>query len=138
MMSLDAEQRYQTPAQLLEAVRAVKNEIEGKQVKIARTLFLVERDERLRDAIRDKFKELGFKVFVASDAGRAVDRFQQQPFDSLIVDGGTTGEEGVAGFDKVMRDAWRQNKSCAGVLILSENQKELANKVDVSQGTCAS
>lgn len=61
MMSIDAQQRYQTPAQLLEAIKGVRREIDGKgnsQPATSHTIFIVEKDERLKDAMRDKFKEL--------------------------------------------------------------------------------
>src|SRR5262249_18803140 len=42
MMALDPQRRYQTPSQLLEAVRAVRREVEGKQdgPQSPRTLFI--------------------------------------------------------------------------------------------------
>jgi CheY-like chemotaxis protein len=127
MMSLAPLRRYQTPAQLLDAIKAVRREVGGGASGAAgrkgpRSLFIVERDERLQDAMREKFKELGYRVFMAGDPGRALDRFRQQPYDALIVDAGTVGEEGVSIFEHIQTEAAFKRLTCAGVLILSEPQ----------------
>jgi serine/threonine-protein kinase len=139
MMALNPQQRYQTPSQLLDAIREVRREIEsgtpaGKEsgrvvVPATRSVFVVEKDERLQDTIRERLKELGYRVFLAGDPARALDRFQQQPYDALVVDAGVLGEEGLRGFDQVLKEAERRSLSCAGILILSEAQAELAKNV---------
>lgn len=126
MMNLDLGIRYQTPSQLLDAVREVRRELEGKggggQKAGTKTLFLVEKDERLQDVLRDKLKELGFRVLIAGDPQRALDRFRQTPFEVLIVDGGTTGEQGILVYDKILADALRRRLPCAGILLLNHDQ----------------
>src|SRR5260370_22477867 len=103
LMDLNPQHRFQTASQLVEAIRSVRREIEGKNnPKAANTttgsVFVAESDERLQDKIREGFKELGYRVFMAADPVRAVDRFRQQPFDAIVLDGGTTGENGLLVF----------------------------------------
>ncbi len=134
MMSLNPDERFQTPSQLLEAVRDVRRELEGKashETKKTgpRTLFLAEKDERLQDVLREKLKELGFRVLIAADPVRAVDRFRQQPFEFIIVDAGTTGEDGMLIFERIMNDADRQRVAVQGILMLSNEQASWAEKV---------
>jgi CheY-like chemotaxis protein len=134
MMSLDPKARYQTPSQLLDAVHEVRREIEsgvsGATLKpVVRSVFVVEKDERLQDAMREGFKEKGFRVYVAADPARAVDRFNLQPFDALVLDAGTTGEEGRFTFEHILKDAVRKEVACAGILILSEEQASWAKEV---------
>ena len=134
MMSLDPRMRYQTPSQLLDAVKEVRQELESgvssdKAKPVVRSVFVVERDERLQDAMRDRFKKIGFRVYVAADPARAVDRFLMQPYDALVLDAGTTGEDGRFTFEKIMKDAERQALSCAGILILSEEQAAWAREI---------
>jgi serine/threonine protein kinase len=131
MMSLDSTLRFQTPSQLLDAIRDVRHELEGraKGQTAMRTLFLVERDERLQDVLREKLKEAGFRVLIASDPQRALDRFRQQPFDLLIVDAGTAGEESIHVYEKILSDAERKNVDCAGILMLSQEQDAWREKV---------
>jgi serine/threonine protein kinase len=94
MMALAPQRRYQTPAQLLDAVRAVRRELSAPSEKgrsgAPRSVFVVESDEFLQDALRDKFKELGYRVFMAADPCRALDRFRQHPYDTASASTPTT------------------------------------------------
>jgi len=134
MMSLNPQQRFQTPAQLLEALLEVRREIDGQassKTGVARSLFVVEKDEGLQDTLRVKFRELGYRVFIAADPSRALDRYRQQPFDALVVDAGTVGQDGIFLFDRVLAEAKRQGQFCAGILILSEKQREWVDKIEL-------
>src|SRR5262249_9941902 len=119
MMALEPRHRYQTPAQLVDAIRAVRRDLEGRNAVSLpgpghRSIFVVESNERLQDALRDKFKALGYRVYLAADPIRALDRFRQQAYDALILDAGTTGEDGLLTFDRVMSEAERQRLPCVG------------------------
>jgi CheY-like chemotaxis protein len=133
MMALNPQYRYQTASQLLDAIRAVRADLEGRgAARMAsgpKAVFVVEKDDRLQEAIREKFKELGYRVFMAVDPVRAMDRFRQQPFDALVVDVGTTGEDGLLVFDNILTSAQRQNVRCAGILILNDEQASWADRV---------
>jgi eukaryotic-like serine/threonine-protein kinase len=134
MMALNPQHRYQTPSQLLDAVRAVRRDLEGKAADRAdpnapRWVFVAEKDVKLQDAIREKFKDMGYRVLIAADPERALDRFRQQPFDALVLDAGTTGEEGLEVFGHIMADAQRQQHPCAGILLLNEDQAEWQGRV---------
>jgi eukaryotic-like serine/threonine-protein kinase len=136
MMALAPLERFQTPSQLLDAIRACRREVEGKTAggggggsPVGRSLFLVESDERLQDAVRDRFKEMGFRVLISADPQRALDRFRQQPYHALIVDARTTGEDGRLAFENIMDEAGRKQLSCAGILILGEKQADWARHV---------
>lgn len=134
MMALDPKQRYQTPTQLVDAVKAVRRDVEGKSGKSdgrtpSRSVFVAERDEHLQDVLRDGLKEQGYRVFVAADPVRALDRFRQQPFDALIVDARTTGEEGFRVFEHIIEEATRKRLVCAAVLLLGQDQSNWATKL---------
>jgi serine/threonine protein kinase len=126
MMALDPNQRFQTPSQLLERVREVRQDVGGKsrdQGKTAqRTIFVAESDERLQDLLRKKLKAAGYRVLIAADPARAVDRFRQQPFDLLVVNASTTGEDGSYIFQRILGDAQRDQLSCRGVLLVDPEQ----------------
>jgi tRNA A-37 threonylcarbamoyl transferase component Bud32/CheY-like chemotaxis protein len=134
MLAFDPRRRYQTPSQLLDAVKAARREIGGGNTAAGgkpavRTIFLAECDERLQDGMREGFKRLGFRPLLASDPARALDRFRQQPFDALVVDVGTVGEDGLLVFDRVLGEAQAKNHPLAGIVILSEEQAEWARRV---------
>lgn len=127
MMALDPKERYQTPSQLLDAIRTVRREVEGKsdenkERKVQRSVFLVEPDDHLQDVLRDKLKNQGYRVLLAGDPLRALDRYRQQPFDGLIVDARTTGEEGFRVFEHIIDEADRRRLRCAALLLLEEDQ----------------
>jgi serine/threonine protein kinase len=138
MMSLNPMQRFQTPSQLLEAIREVRQEVAGQakgtNSDSQRSLFIVERDEGLQDKLREGFKKLGYRVFIASDPVRALDRYRQKPYDALVVDAGTVGEDGLLLFDRVMAEAERHGSVCRGVLILSEAQANWVHQVKARGG----
>jgi serine/threonine protein kinase len=137
MLAFDPRRRYQTPAQLLDAVRAARRDLTGSHHGASgsagkppsRSIFVAESDQRLQDAIREKFKGVGYRVFIASDPARALDRFRQQPFDALIIDIATVGEEGLLVFDRVLKEAGDKRVPCAGIVVLKEDQAELASQV---------
>jgi serine/threonine protein kinase len=134
MMSLDPKIRYQTPTQLLDAVRDVRAELASpgstkRKKNSNRTVFVVERDPRLQDALREKLKEFGFRVLISAEPARAVDRFNQNPFDLLIMDAGATGEEGRFSFEGIMHQASLRHLDCAGILIVNEDQRPWAEQM---------
>ena len=126
MMAFNPEERYQNPNQLLEAIRAVRAELEGTAVPTPtntdRSVFVVEKNARLQDAFRDKFKKMGYRVFLAAEATIAWGRYRQKPFDALILDAGAADADSVATFEKILNEAERQCRPCCGILLLSEGQ----------------
>ena len=133
MMELNPLYRYQTPSQLLDAIRLVRTELEGTgnvaRMGIPRSIFVVESDSHLQDALRNKLKNLGYRVFIANDPSRALDRFRQQPFDGLVVDAGTTGEDGLDIFNLLTVEAVRLGLPCGAILILSQHQASWERRV---------
>jgi len=138
MMELKPTDRYQTPAQLLEAIRTVRRELErkasGQEHTGPRGVFVVESDMKLQDAIRETFKKMGYRVFIAGDPARAYDRFRQNPYDGLVVDARTTGEEGLLYFDRIATEADRQGISCGGILILAHEQADWSRRIKQRPG----
>jgi predicted Ser/Thr protein kinase len=133
MMALEPLKRFQTPGQTLEAIREVRRELEGTATRegaaAVRSVFIVEREQHLQDALRGKFKEMGHRVLLAVDPRRALDRFRQQPYQALIIDARTVGEDGIYVFDVVVKEAARQGLPLAGVLLVSEEQQGQAEKL---------
>jgi serine/threonine protein kinase len=136
MMALEPLSRYQTPTQLVEAIREVRGEPDGrpaaerKAVAVNRVVFVVEPNLKLQDTIRNKFKEMGYRVLLSAEPARALMRFQQQPFDALIIDAGSAGEDGLSGFRQIMQASDSRMAPCAGVLILNEEQADWADRVE--------
>lgn len=142
MMSLDPQKRFQTPSQLLEAIHTAQADVEGKTVgqkkkaDAQKSIFIVEADIPLQDRLREGFKSIGYRVFLAADPNRALDRFRQQPFDVLLIDAGSTGEPGLFTFDFILNESKQRKIPCVGVLILSEEQEAWASRV-MAEGNAA-
>jgi tRNA A-37 threonylcarbamoyl transferase component Bud32 len=136
MMSLVPTRRFQTPAQLLDAVRGARFDVEGKGATrdngrpSVRSVFIVEKQGRLQEALRDAFKEKGYRVFMSADPERALDRFRQQPFEALVIDVSATGEEGLVIFETIQREAARKQATVGAVVVLSEEQKDWTARVE--------
>jgi serine/threonine-protein kinase len=139
MMSLDPTRRFQTPSQLLDAIRAARRDLDGQQAKVggagARSLFIVERDEELQDKMRKRFKDLGYRVFISGEPTRALDRFHQQPFDALLVNAATVGEDGRFVFQQIMADAYQKGVVCAAILLLAPEQAEWARRINLTKNS---
>lgn len=131
MMKLNPDERYQTPAQLLEAIRAVRREIEGGTGKKTGpfTLFIAEANETLQDLLREKLKKKGYKVLIASDPQRGLDRFKQSPFDVFVVNCASVGDAGLPALEKVLGDAQRQNLAVGAVALIAPEQQPLVAKL---------
>ncbi len=133
MMELEPEKRFQTPNQLLDAIRQARAEASGSRIGTHtshQTVFVVENDDKLQDALREKLKKMKYRVLIASDPARALDRYQQNPFNVLLVDIGTVGEDGITAINKVLRKAKTNNMTCHAIAIVSEGQEGVENMVD--------
>jgi CheY-like chemotaxis protein len=137
MMALEPLHRYQTPNQLLEAIRDVRRELAGgapavekQAAAVNRVIFVIEGHEKLQDAIRNKFKEVGYRVLMSAEPSRAFQRFQQQPFDALIMDAGTVGEDGLTAFRHILEESDRRRFPCGCVLILNEDQASWTERLN--------
>ena len=139
MMELNPLRRYQTPVHLLEAVKSVHRELEmkakGEGVPAGpRPVYLVEGDPRLQEALRNALRDSGYKVFMAADPTRALDLFRTKPFDGLIIDARTVGEDGLLVLDRIVSEAERHGMPFGGIVMLGHNQSDWAHRVRARPG----
>lgn len=133
MMELEPEKRFQTPAQLLDAIRQARAEASGGRIGTHtshQTVFVVENDDKLQDVLREKLKKMKYRVLIASDPARALDRYQQNPFNVLLVDIGTVGEDGITAINRVLRKDKTNSMTCHAIAIVSEDQDGVENMLD--------
>jgi tRNA A-37 threonylcarbamoyl transferase component Bud32 len=132
MVKFDKDRRFQTYEQLLDAIQQVKIELEGGGRMAAtaaggpKTVFVVEQNPKFQDAFREKLKAKGYRVLISIHAPQAVSRFEQQPYDALIVNCVTAERPGLEAFEKVLRDAEMKRVDCAGLLIVAREQEHWA------------
>lgn len=138
MMAIDPKQRYQTPTQLLDAIRTLRSEAGGRDPmqsigpRSAPTVFILESDERLQDAFREKIKNMGYRVLIASDPSRAIERFQMHPFNVMVVDADTTQRDGMRALNTVLLKARSQSIPCHGIIVMDAKNAELLRVLDPS------
>jgi serine/threonine protein kinase len=134
MMSLNPQTRYQNPSQLLQAIRDVRRDVDKSARPAAtepmeRSVFVVEKNERIQNLLRTAFKDLGYRVLMSADPATAISRFRQQAFDGMVVDAAALGEDAVWMFRRLMTEAQRSKRSFAGILLLAQEQSKLADEV---------
>jgi eukaryotic-like serine/threonine-protein kinase len=128
MVAFDANQRFQNPQLLHDAIKQVREELAGGKAVAARsvsgppTIFVVETNPKLQDVFREKFKKMGFRVLISIDPAQALRRYQSQPYHAFLIDAGTVSRDGVDAYEKVLREADNMALDCAGILILNEDQ----------------
>jgi serine/threonine protein kinase len=130
MVAFEPGQRFQTPQQLVDGLQAAQRELSGANESAPasrkpagpKTLFVVEQNQKLQDAFREKFKERGYRVLLSIDPGQAAKRYAQQPYHAVIIDAGTVGRDGVTAYNGVLKAADAAQMDVAAILILSEDQ----------------
>jgi CheY-like chemotaxis protein len=132
MMNLNPSARYQTLSQLLDAIRAAQRDVQQRDCPPAltgapekkTTVFVVEKDDRLIDEMREGFKTFGYRVLITRNPALALQRFRQQPYDALVVDAGTTFADGREAFNRVLAEVSLRKHRFAGVMLLAEQQAD--------------
>ncbi|MBA2225274.1 serine/threonine-protein kinase [Thermogemmata fonticola] len=130
MVAFDPAQRLQNPTELLDAIQQCRQELRGGTVATSaapsqepKTLVVIEARESLKEPFR-KLNQKGYRVVLSSDPQLAVRQFRKQPFDALVMDGGTVGREAVEAFNEVARLAQQKEHPLAAVLLLTPQQAE--------------
>ena len=90
---------------------------------------IVEKNEKVRDALRAEFKKLGFRVLITHNPAMACQRYKEQPYHSVIMDAVTAGEEGIDSFKEILSESDNLGLTCAAILIIDRDQSDLAEKV---------
>lgn len=139
MCAFDPNQRFQSPAQLHEAVMAVRAEITSGNVaahKVAGppTIYVVESNAKLQDVFRERFKKMGLRVLMSIDAAQAVKRYQQQPYHAVLIDVGSIGREGTDVFDRVQREAQNTGLDLTAIAVFNEDQTGYAHQMKPRPG----
>jgi serine/threonine protein kinase len=133
MVAYEPGTRFQTPTQLVEAIQACRMELQSREQSAnprmasgQKTVFVLEASEKLKEHMRERFKEEGFRVLMSSDPDQPLKRYQYQPYHALVVNAGSIGKEGIAVYNRVLKEADLAKLDLAAVLILDRKQSDLA------------
>ncbi|HTQ39466.1 MAG TPA: serine/threonine-protein kinase [Pirellulales bacterium] len=128
--------RYQTPAEMLRDLKKITSResvngngkaaetgsLPGKQ----RTLMIVEPNFQAQEALRNHFKQKGFRVLVTSDPLRPASLFtdDHQPADCVIFSTSNLGDEALQAFNDFGDQP--TTKSVPAILLLGPKHQEMA------------
>ena len=161
LMELDPKRRPQTPGLALHEIDTVMEAIEAGHTEQfdaslaqqlsanferkarkqsegdGRTVMLIESNVKVQDALRDKLKELGYRVLIIGNAERGVRRFhglnaaEDRPADCVIFGCTGLGRVGLEAFDYFINDK-STNMIPAILLAHPELTRQLSTKLSQS------
>jgi len=105
---------------------STENEGEGK------TLLLIESNMKLQNLLREKLKEIGYRVLITADPERGLDRFdgfeigEDPPVDCVIFGTAGLGRTGLKAFRKHTKA--ENTKALNSMLIITDQMKSLVKK----------
>jgi serine/threonine protein kinase len=135
-LSFDPAKRYQTPTQFVEALHDCRALLGGGTVQEQpasrtppgpKTLFALEKNEKLKEAFREKFKAQGYRVLISSDPGQAVKRYREQPFHAAVINAGSIGTDAIEIYNELLKESDTAELNLAAILLLTEKQSEFLN-----------
>jgi serine/threonine-protein kinase len=136
-IEFEATKRYQTPAEMRAELKIAAKRLNergsGQQARNElasseghddqgepRRLMVVESNVKMQDLLRELFKQNGYRVLVASDPDRAIDRFytDAQAAEVLLFSSGDIGRAALEGFNRFGQET--ATREIPAVLLLDE------------------
>jgi serine/threonine protein kinase len=131
MLALDPARRYQTAAQLLRAVREARGQATGGPAGAGSpTVYLVETNPEFQEALRFRLKRAGYRVLLAADPQRAVERFSQHGFDAFILGAGAATPEGLRALRAICGRPRPGGSRCPAFVLLAPEQVDEARRLE--------
>ena len=130
MTSKAIDNRFQSPATLLDEVKQAQRaqKAQTADAVTGTTVFVLENELELQNVIRERFREYGYRVFIAADPARALDRYASAPFDAIVIDIGHLGVGVLDSVDQIRAAADRADQRLRVVLLLDRNQNHLSQE----------
>ena len=155
LMDLDASKRIQTPTQALQETESVMRAIESgdnkrfdaelsekqsqeyaakileKEEGAGRTILIIESNTKLQDSLRERLKNLGYKVLITADPVRGMARFEdleefdESPVDCVIFGCVGIGKAAVSAFANFVEG--RHTSRIPAIIVVPENLEKLVN-----------
>ena len=159
-MAPNPAERFQTPGEMLEAIHntreaikagdlarydASKAEIDLQKAKknpgkegAGYSVMLIETNQRLQNNLREKLKQVGYRVLVFTNPSRAIDRiknhdedFEGGPLCHCVIFGcGELGAEALEAFNYFGRDS--ETSDTPAILLTNEEQKHFVANAKMS------
>lgn len=135
MESLAVDNRCPSPVALLDEARQIERTLAASTSGSATgtTVFVVEDQVELQDVIRERFKEYGYRVLIAADPLRALERYSSNPFEAAVFDVGHLGVGVLDQMDELRSLAKRAEQPLRIVLLLDGKQTHLEKEYRADQ-----
>lgn len=125
LMRVNPNERYQSPTEVVHAVRKAIKELGGTPRGEAsggqKTVLCVETRPKYQDLLRDYLAKQGYRVLMLTDLQRAITRMKNNPADCLLLMADSQEENLSEGFQQLLR--WKKTASTAVVVVLSVKQQ---------------
>jgi serine/threonine-protein kinase len=135
-MELNANRRYQSPAEYLADLRATQKRLQtldngnagGLDEGNDKAVMIVDSNTNLQDAFREGLKKVGYRVLVLSDPARALDRCDtdEHVADCVVFGCHSLGKTGLAAFNRFAELA--HTKHIPAILLIAEKQGAFVNE----------
>lgn len=152
MMELDPKKRLQTPKDMLREIDLVIEALErGDGEKVDenmsrqqaeefakmmaareegkdKTVMVIESNQQVQNSLREKLKDIGYRVLITSDPQRGLERFRDRdpaesaPADAIIFGCGGLGGQGILAFQEYITS----DRMCRmpAILVVTDNLKQ--------------
>lgn len=150
-IEFDPAKRYQTPAEMLAELKITSKRLTerasgGGEVKHelssnegldengeSRRLMVIESNVKMQDIFRELFKRNGYRVLVASDPERALDRFYNDvnAAEVVIFSTGHIGRPALDGFNRFGRETG--SRDIPAILLLDEQHADWASEATLGE-----
>jgi len=130
MTSKAIDNRFTSPATLLDEVKQAQRAQQAQRTGAATgtTVFVLESELELQNVIRERFREYGYRVFIAADPARALERYASAPFDAVVIDIGHLGVGVLDAVDQIRAAADRADQRLRVVLLLDRDQSHITKE----------
>lgn len=155
LMEPDADKRIQTPAEALRETEIALAAVEGGDVKeydadlsakeagvyrrrqaekeegLGKTILIIESNNKLQDRLRERLKNLGYRVLITGDVTRGLARFEdldpadERPADCVIFGCVGLGKQALASFAGFVANDY--TSEIPAILIVPENLEKFVN-----------
>lgn len=150
LMSVNPIERFQTPEEVIDALRPVIAELKSQenadsteptrnatpvvshnQKSTLPTIMCIENRAKQQNMLRDYLSKHGFRVLVLTDLQRGLSRLTTNPPDCVVLMGESLGDSAIDGFQQAVRIG--ENSSLVSIIVLSgkqENWKRVLNETE--------
>lgn len=160
-MQVNPDERYQTPGEMLDAIASTRDAIkagdlsryDASKAEVDReaekkkpgnegaglTVMLIETNQKLQNALREKLKHVGYRVLVFTNPARAIERirshdedFEGGPLTHCVIFGcGELGSAALEAFNYFGVD--EDTAETPAVLLINEEQKHFVDAANLSE-----